>query len=107
MPLLEVPVKLQVSSTINSHFESDGMSIFPNPVSNDAIISFGLNKSEMVVISIYNVYGQKISTLYSGFAHEGENRILWNTSSIKNAMYIVKVHLSDKELVKICSVISE
>ena len=60
------------------------------------IIDYTISKDSFVDISIYNILGQKIKTLYSGFNYKGENNIKWdgtNQESIKvsSGNYIVNI----------------
>jgi hypothetical protein len=59
----------------------DGITYFnsyPNPFSSSASIVYLLEKPMDLEVSVYNVSGQKIRILHSGFQFEGEHQIHWD-----------------------------
>ena len=48
------------------------ISVFPNPSNGFANLNYELAESQFVNISIYNIQGQKISTLVDQFQYKGE-----------------------------------
>jgi len=51
---------------------------YPNPFNNETLISFSLKKGTNVSVSIYNLLGQKIKNLSSGYLKKGIHRIRWD-----------------------------
>lgn len=51
---------------------------FPNPFNSGTTISFDVPKTERIELSIFNILGQHIITLFSGEAAVGRNTLLWN-----------------------------
>jgi len=54
------------------------MSSYPNPFNPETTISYELTQSGAVDLTVYNMLGQKISTLIDGFAQEGSYKAVWN-----------------------------
>jgi len=50
----------------------------PNPASRDARFSFSLANQGKVDLSVFNVLGQKVATVYSGQMAAGQHSISWN-----------------------------
>ncbi|MBU1355567.1 MAG: lamin tail domain-containing protein [Candidatus Edwardsbacteria bacterium] len=50
----------------------------PNPASRDARFSFSLANQSKVDLSVFNVLGQKVATVYSGQMSAGQHSISWN-----------------------------
>lgn len=50
----------------------------PNPVSRDARFSFSLANQGRVDLSVFNVLGQKVATVYSGQMPAGQHNLSWN-----------------------------
>lgn len=50
---------------------------YPNPFNPTTTINFSLDKKEKVELAIYNINGQRVKTLYNGFA-EGNNSVVWD-----------------------------
>ncbi len=78
---------------------SDGVSLlpetfalsapYPNPF--NPSVSFALNvaKKTDVTIAVYNVLGQKITTLYSGLVHRGETTFRWDATDYSSGLYFI------------------
>ena len=66
--------------------------ILPNPVHNDAIIAINCLESQPnTVITILDISGREIITVYSGMLNEGTNNFSLSTSSLPNGTYFVLV----------------
>ena len=76
--------------------------IYPNPVSQNTNLSFDLNKSSLVSISIYNLNGSLVKTIYSNvLMNTGNNNIPLSTSDLSMGTYLVVVESDqDKNVVK-------
>jgi len=77
-------------------------SIYPNPVSQNTNLSFDLNKSSLVSISIYNLSGSLVKTIYNNvLMNTGNNNIPLSTSDLSMGTYLVVVDSDqDKNVVK-------
>ncbi len=51
---------------------------FPNPFNPETSISFSLPQKMNANLSVYNIRGQKIKTLFNGQADQGSNTVVWN-----------------------------
>lgn len=77
---------------------------YPNPFNSGTVIRFSLPRFEDVDITIYNLLGQKIRTLYNGFSIPGENPPLYwdGTDELGNrmptGMYIYRLTTSTRTL---------
>lgn len=58
---------------------------YPNPFNPVTNISFQLKKSSHVILSVYNLTGEKIITLISGEMQAGSHEIAWNGTNEGNA----------------------
>lgn len=50
---------------------------YPNPFTYETNIRFAIPEAGKVTISVYNILGQKVSTLFSGYKKAGEYSIKW------------------------------
>lgn len=104
-----VPVELNVieygvevpNNNITTHLNQ----CFPNPFSMKTTISFGLRTQSQVILSIYNIKGELITTLI----HENrdpckEIQLKWDGSSdgkqCRNGIYFYKLSVDDKIFIK-------
>ncbi|MBN2008942.1 T9SS type A sorting domain-containing protein [candidate division KSB1 bacterium] len=51
---------------------------YPNPFNNETIIPLSLPENAFVEISIFNIAGQQVRSLYRGFLEKGSHRFPWN-----------------------------
>tara|TARA_Y100000590_G_scaffold227747_1_gene257030 strand:+ start:5818 stop:7383 length:1566 start_codon:yes stop_codon:yes gene_type:complete len=63
---------------------------YPNPFNPKTSIDFTMLNSENASIEIYNMLGQKISTLHEGYLSADTYSFTWNAQDFSSGMYIVK-----------------
>lgn len=70
------------------------VNLFPNPSSNACSLKFYVNQTKTLSINVFNILGDKISTLSipKNIYVEGEHEIKLNTSNLSNGMYIVQIN---------------
>ena len=78
---------------------------YPNPFNPSTTISFSLPKEENIELTIYNIKGQKVKTLYSGSAEEGKHTMIWegkdtNDKLVSSGLYFYQLKTKDKELTR-------
>ncbi|MCF7859717.1 MAG: T9SS type A sorting domain-containing protein [Candidatus Cloacimonetes bacterium] len=76
---------------------------YPNPFNPSTSIQFSIQNDSKVELTIYNIKGQKVKTLYSGIAKEGKHSIIWNGKDTNNKLvssgiYFYKLKTNNKEL---------
>jgi len=62
-----------------------------------------LPNEQDIELTIYNIKGQKVKTLYSGIADEGEHTIIWegkntNNKQVSSGIYFYKLKTGKKEM---------
>ncbi len=66
--------------------------IAPNPVRESAMLRFVLREKGPVAVSLYDVLGRRVRTLYEGRASEGRvQRVRLNASSLPSGVYLLRV----------------
>jgi len=78
---------------------------YPNPFNAQTQITYYLPYSDMVTIAIYNMQGQKLRTLYSGYQEHGRHRLNWDATNLASGIYIYRLHTSETVLSKKCVLI--
>lgn len=99
-------VKLAPFSTgINQNEWSSGsMSVFPNPASNSAAISFDLTNASNVSISIVDVLGREIEIINNEMLSAGKHQHIWNFNTaadqaVPDGIYFVSVKAGESSTV--------
>ena len=64
----------------------------PNPVTETATISFGVREATEATMSVYNVLGQRVKTLYQGTPQAGEmNEVTFDADAMPSGVYFVRM----------------
>lgn len=63
--------------------------VYPNPLKENATVSFRLNTSEDVDISLYNPLGEKVMNLLSGTVSSGLQNFSFNSRHLTNGVYFL------------------
>jgi len=64
---------------------------YPNPFNPTTTIDFGLIESSDITLSIYNLLGQRVATVYKGLQEAGEHNVTWNASSFPSGVYFARL----------------
>lgn len=67
------------------------LKIFPNPVSDEATVTYNLNQSQDVSIEIFNVLGENVKTLSSEEQTDGNHEIQIDFETLSNGFYFIKL----------------
>jgi Secretion system C-terminal sorting domain/Right handed beta helix region/Carbohydrate binding domain len=73
------------------------LSINPNPAKENTIIKYGLKQSGNVQIFVYNAQGKMVAQITKGQQQKGNHQINFNTNSLSNGMYFVKIKANENE----------
>jgi len=103
-------VKLETPETgigIDDHFnfQSDISAIYPNPSDDQFNIAFNLVDKAFINITIYNLNGQKVRTVYEGAFTNGKHTIVWDGlndagEKVNKGMYLAEMIVNGQKEVK-------
>ncbi|MBD3232971.1 MAG: T9SS type A sorting domain-containing protein [candidate division Zixibacteria bacterium] len=62
----------------------------PNPFNSSLSISFSLQKTENIHLTIFNLLGQQITTIAEGLYQEGIHHITWNADNNSTGIYFLR-----------------
>jgi hypothetical protein len=85
------------TTDVNTITDASGLGrIYPNPLSTSTTIGFYLSKQENVRINVYNLLGQKVTTIMNQTLERGEYQAEWNPSkeNLPYGVYIIRMELS-------------
>ncbi len=75
---------------------------FPNPFNPITTIKYFLEKSGVVDLSLFDVTGQKVTTLYSGRQLKGEHEVTFDGSSLPSGVYYYQLNSKNAIETKKC-----
>jgi len=64
---------------------------YPNPFNPSTKINYGLERAGEVEITVYNILGNKISTLVNGVKSAGNHSVSFNASNLSSGIYFYKI----------------
>ena len=64
---------------------------YPNPFNPTTEISFTIPKNSNVTLEIFNILGQKVSTLVDGYKSVGTHTVTWDASKFASGMYLYRL----------------
>ncbi len=69
---------------------------YPNPFNINTTIKYSLKEKDAISLSIYNITGQKVATLFEGKQEAGDHQITWDAKDISSGIYFAKLETEDK-----------
>ncbi|OQY04262.1 MAG: hypothetical protein B6I20_03430 [Bacteroidetes bacterium 4572_117] len=69
----------------------EDVSIYPNPVSDNCVISFDLQSAEYCEISILNIAGKEIDKVLDGKMSGGKHVVNWNAGNVNPGLYFIRI----------------
>ena len=78
---------------------------YPNPFNSQVKIEYFLPNPGRLKIEIYNILGQKVNTIFNGYARQGKNKIIWdgtllNQQPAASGLYFVQLYFSGVNIIK-------
>ena len=64
---------------------------YPNPFNPSTTISYRLPEQSDISLSVFNLLGQQVATIYDGSQVAGEHRVTWDASAFPSSVYFVKL----------------
>ncbi|HPN37171.1 MAG TPA: CotH kinase family protein, partial [Melioribacteraceae bacterium] len=69
---------------------------YPNPFNPATTIEFSLAENSDIELSIFNILGQKISTIYSGYLDKGKHSYNFIAQNLASGIYFYSLNIKDK-----------
>jgi len=76
------------------------VSSYPNPFNPSITLRAVLPSEAYTEITIFNILGQKVSTIVSEVLKPGEHNFVWNASTYSSGIYIVRYNIGGKHFSK-------
>lgn len=102
-PRFVLTVSPGVSEQVNSTDIPESVKLnpnYPNPFNPTTTISFELKEESEVLLSIWNIVGQRVVTLVDGMREAGEHTATWNASEMPSGIYIAQLEVGGKVFIR-------
>ncbi|MEI6091462.1 MAG: T9SS type A sorting domain-containing protein [bacterium] len=93
----------KVNNDIDYGFNFNG--IYPNPASDHIEITMSINKYDFYTIDIYDVLGNKMNNVFTGYQSAGLKAIVYNTEKLNTGTYFCVITSSNGNLTKSFNVV--
>jgi hypothetical protein len=70
-----------------------GMSVYPNPATDNATVQFNLNASDRGTVEVLDIRGSRVMSLPVEDLQVGLNKISLNTSDLNSGLYMINLNL--------------
>jgi hypothetical protein len=92
-----IPVTLTVGEVSNDHVLLPSVTVlegnYPNPFNPSTTIKFDLHKNSHVELTVYNLKGQKVTTLVNNGLNAGHHNIFWDGKDYSNRQISSGIYL--------------
>lgn len=65
--------------------------VYPNPFNPNTTIEYTLPVSSLITIAVYNVRGEEVSQLVSGFQSPGHYSVVWSANNLSSGTYFCRM----------------
>ncbi len=100
---LLVPVTLTINAFAGINDDAtaipqqfDLTAIYPNPFNSIARIQFSVDVATETSLTVYDLAGRKIATLYNGVPDAGSYQVTWNATDMPSGVYFVRLQSANQ-----------
>ncbi len=72
---------------------------YPNPFNPSTNINYQIPQSGNVTLEVFDITGQKISTLFNGVKNPGSHTTIWNADNNASGVYLIKIKIQQKNFI--------
>ena len=84
-----IPTGMDEAEIVNPDIFS--CTAYPNPFNLSTTIKFSLPEQGEVTLSVYNLLGQRVATLFEGTPEAGEHTITWDATDFPSGVYFARL----------------
>jgi hypothetical protein len=66
---------------------------YPNPFSKSTTITFNLPEPGFIVLTVFDIYGKEMETIFKGHLPRGESRVEWTPDNLPDGIYYYRLQL--------------
>lgn len=89
-----------LTTTSNFDLPISNFNLYPNPTNKFITVTYNLTVAKQTTVSLFNMYGQKLKTIYNGTQPAGAHELKTDMKNIANGIYYVKMNVDGREEVR-------
>ena len=99
---LPLPTDVPIDDTsLTLPIEFGLMPCYPNPFNSETTIPFSLERGTDISITIYNILGERVRTVFNGYALAGTNSARWDGkaddgATVASGLYVISLRTRDQ-----------
>ena len=82
-------------TSVETDVSSFGLSNYPNPFNPTTEISFSIPVAGHVTLDVFNIMGQKVTTLLDRYMQPGTHEVTWNANNVSSGVYFYRLTAGD------------
>jgi len=97
-------MKTDGTSSIDEATLSSTMNVYPNPATDNTLVTFNTNDKSSIRIELLNAVGARVMIKDFGSMNAGTQMIPVSTSNLSSGIYLINVYVNDSVITKRLSV---
>jgi len=67
---------------------------YPNPFNASTVLTYEVIHDSRITLTIYDIFGNSVATLYDGFQSAGQHQVTWDASKVASGIYFCQMSTS-------------
>jgi hypothetical protein len=76
--------------------ENSGLRNYPNPFNSSTLINYQIDSRALVSLSIYNLLGQRVTTLCEQYQEPGIYSAVWDAKGVSSGVYLCRLEIGGR-----------
>jgi hypothetical protein len=93
-------ISVNVEENQNKNYSYNLFQNYPNPFNPSTTISFSVPFAQKVELTVYDIMGRKVATLFNSVAHAGITNVNFNAAKLASGVYIYSIKTNTKTMTK-------
>jgi hypothetical protein len=93
-------ISVNVEENQNKNYSYNLFQNYPNPFNPSTTISFSVPCAQKVELTVYDIMGRKVATLFNSVAHAGITNVNFNAAKLASGVYIYSIKTNTKTMTK-------
>jgi len=102
---ISLPALSVTAILLSGEGQQSGLHIYPNPFISITTISFNVNEPSEVTLSLYDMLGRKVKTIFSGYLRAGFHQRELSADGLSSGIYFYELRADNQKETNKCMVV--